>query len=188
MIASRTKVDAQRRPDGDAGRARPADRARPLPLRLRRADGEPRPAAALCQRRGRRSSASRRTRSSRSACRRPSTACSRCRTAPAPSASGGHQHGDMWLTGYVTDFLTRAKEQGFDGQPAGLHAGARPAAELHRLRARTSRRAARTGPMRSTCSPATAARRSATCATTPTRASTASRRRSPRRSSAPRWP
>ena len=37
---------------------------------------------------------------------------------------------DLWLTGYVTDFLTRAKEQGFSGQPAGLQSGARPAANF----------------------------------------------------------
>ena len=46
----------------------------------------------------------------------------------------GPSNGDLWLTGYVTDFLTRAKEQGFTVNPQGFTPGARPAAELHRLR------------------------------------------------------
>ena len=50
--------------------------------------------------------------------------------------------------------------------------GARPAAELHQLRAGLRAAAARSAPMRSTCSPATAARRSASCATTSTPSST----------------
>ena len=47
----------------------------------------------------------------------------------------GPSDGDMWLTSYVTDFLTRAKEAGYAGAPAALQPGARPAAELHQLRA-----------------------------------------------------
>ena len=82
---------------------------------------EPRAAAASTPTPSPRSSASRRTRSSRSACRAPSSACSRCRTAPAPSASGVLEHGDLWLTGYVTDFLTRAKEQGFTVRPQAFN-------------------------------------------------------------------
>ena len=95
--------------------------------------------------------------------------------------------GDLWLTGYVTDFLTRAKEQGFNVNPRGLHGRRSTGCRTSSPTRRTSRRAARTAPTRSTCSPATAARRSASCATTPTRGSSASRRRWPRPSSAPRW-
>ena len=47
----------------------------------------------------------------------------------------GPSDGDMWLTSYVTDFLTRAKEAGYVVRAAPLHPGARPAAELHQLRA-----------------------------------------------------
>ena len=47
---------------------------------------------------------------------------------------------DLWLTGYVTDFLTRAKEAGYDVPREGLQPGARPAAELHRLRVRFRKR------------------------------------------------
>ena len=77
------------RPDRAPRRAGAARRARPLSLRLRRADGQPRPAARLRQRRGRRKSASRPTRRCKERVqRRHRRACSRCRTAPAPSASG----------------------------------------------------------------------------------------------------
>ena len=61
-------------------------------------------------------------------------------------------------------------------------------AELHQLRAGLRAAAARPGPTRSTCWPATAARRSASCATTSTPSSTTSRRRWRRPSSARRWP
>ena len=43
----------------------------------------------------------------------PSIACSRCRTASGAFGVWGPSDGDMWLTSYVTDFLTRAKEQGY---------------------------------------------------------------------------
>ncbi len=33
----------------------------------------------------------------------------------------GPSNTDLWLTGYVTDFLTRAKEQGFDVNPQGFN-------------------------------------------------------------------
>ena len=53
MIAARTTRLDQRRPDGNARHPRAAHLARPLPLRLRRADGQPRAAAGLrqCRRR-----------------------------------------------------------------------------------------------------------------------------------------
>ena len=43
----------------------------------------------------------------------PSRACSRCRTASGAFGIWGPSDGDMWLTSYVTDFLTRAKEAGY---------------------------------------------------------------------------
>ena len=54
---------------------------------------------------------------------------------------------------------------------AGDDAGAQQSAELAGLRRRPARTAAPRSPMRSTCSPATRRRRSATCATIPTRSS-----------------
>ena len=47
----------------------------------------------------------------------------------------GPSDGDMWLTSYVTDFLTRAKEAGYTVRQQALRPGARPAGELHQLRA-----------------------------------------------------
>ena len=57
----------------------------------------------------------------------------------------GPSGGDMWLTSYVTDFLTRAKEAGYPVTSARLCARARAVAELRRLRAgaRERRRGAR---------------------------------------------
>ena len=98
------------------GRARRAGHprlARPLPLRLRRADHEPRPAAALRQRRGQ----------AHRPCHRRAVLRERidgaiARVFEMQDASGafgiwGPSDGDMWLTSYVTDFLTRAKEAGY---------------------------------------------------------------------------
>ena len=65
-----------------------ADDARPLPLWLRRADDQPRAAAALCQRTGARAPAWPTIRSCASASRRRSTACSPTSPRPAASASG----------------------------------------------------------------------------------------------------
>ena len=57
----------------------------------------------------------------------------------------GPADGDLWLTAYVTDFLTRAKETGYTRAPAAVQSGARQARELPRLRAglREGRRGAR---------------------------------------------
>ena len=94
---------------------------------------------------------------------------------------------DVWLDAYVTDFLTRARERGFAVPDVALQARARPAAQLRQpTRAIRARTAGASSPMRSTCWRATAPRRSATCATSPTPSSTTSRRRSPRRRSPPR--
>ena len=93
---------------------------------------------------------------------------------------------DMWLDAYVTDFLTRARQKGYAVPARGVRPRARQSEEQARLCQRLHSRAARTSPMRSTCSPRTAAPRSATSATTPRPSSTPSRRRSPRRRSARR--
>ncbi len=93
--------------------------ARPLPLWLRRADDQPRAAAALCQRAGGR--------------RRPATTSPNCkeriqdaiyRVLNYQSSSGsfglwGPGSGDLWLDSYVTDFLTRAREKGYEVPRAG---------------------------------------------------------------------
>ena len=65
-----------------------ADDARPLSLWLRRADDEPRHAAALCQRTGKGSRHGGRSRVARSASSRRSTGCSTTRLRRAASASG----------------------------------------------------------------------------------------------------
>ncbi len=81
--------DGDGRPAGCAGRAGPAGLARPLSLRLRRADDEPRAAAAVRQRRGQAHRPRQRHAKCASASTAPSRACWRCRTPRAPSASGG---------------------------------------------------------------------------------------------------
>ena len=66
----------------------------------------------------------------------------------APSACGAPDSGDLWLDAYVTDFLSRARAQGFDVPDAGLpHRDGQPA-QPGELRPRFRRRAARTSPMR----------------------------------------
>ena len=76
---------------------------------------------------------------------------------------------DAWLDAYVTDFLTRARERGFEVPAVAYHACGRPAAQLCRRRARARQgRRARIWPMRSMCWRATAPRRSAICVTSPT--------------------
>ena len=99
----------------------------------------------------------------------------------------GPSDGDMWLTSYVTDFLTRAREAKYAVRQQSFNQA------LDRLANYISyvqdfERAARPGPTRSTCWPATAAPRSASCATTSTPSSTTSPRRWRRPSSVPRSP
>ena len=85
---------------------------------------------------------------------------------------------DPWLDAYVTDFLTRARERGFD-VPATAYTLA-----IDRLRnyvataPEPTRTAAANWPMRSTCWPATAPRRSAICAISPMSSSPMSAHRS----------
>ncbi len=71
---------------------------------------------------------------------------------------------DLWLDAYVTDFLTRAKEKGYDVPAVAFDLA------VTNLKNRVAystdfTTAARTWPMRSTCSPATAGPRSGICAT-----------------------
>ena len=170
-----------------ARRAGHPRRARPLPLRLRRADDQPRPAAALRQRRGQAHGARHRHGAARAHRRRH-----RARVLDAGQLRRLRHLGSVGRRHVADELRHRLPDAGQGGRlrraPAALQPGARPAAELHQLRAGLRDRAARGAPMRSTCSPATAARRSASCATTSTPSSTASRRRWPRLSSAPRSP
>ena len=96
---------------------------------------------------------------------------------------------DAWLDSYVTDFLTRAKERGFE-IPATAFTLA-----LDRLRNYVAtapepwpKTAAASSPMRSMCWRAMPRPRSATCATSPMRSWPRWRRRSARRRSARRSP
>ncbi len=91
---------------------------------------------------------------------------------------------DAWLDAYVTDFLTRARERGFEVPASAYTLAHRPPAQLRRLGAGAGQeRRPRTGLCVSTCWRATARRRSATCVTSPTSSSPISRRRSARRRS-----
>ncbi len=90
-----------------------AEGARPLSVRLLRADHQPRAAAALRQRARQPRRISRSTRRSTSASATRSTGCWRARARTARSACGRAGGEDAWLDAYVTDFLTRARERGF---------------------------------------------------------------------------
>ena len=105
--------DRQRRPGSGARRAGPAAGARPLSARLRGADRQPRFAAALSERgRGRGRPLPART-APRSASRRRSTGWRYCRTSSGSFGLWSPGSQDLWLTAYVTDFLTRAQEKGY---------------------------------------------------------------------------
>ena len=177
---------------GSLDRARcggPARGARPLSVPLLGADHEPRAAAALCQR------SRQATRSSRST---PNTD-QRIRDAIDALLTRQDSNGsfglwsvggdDVWLDSYVTDFLTRARERKIRGAgrapSSSRSTGCATPSPTSPIRART---AAAISPMRSTCWRATARRRSAICAISPTPSSTRWRRRSPRRNSPRRWP
>ena len=171
------RLDRARRGDAAQG-------ARPLSVRLLRADHQPRAAAALRQR-ARERGASRARR--RAIDQRIRDAIDRVLARQASNGSfglWGVGGDDAWLDAYVTDFLTRARERSFAVPDIGVQAGARPAAQHRRQRRRTApRTAAAISPMRSTCWRATARRRSAICAISPTPSSTISGPRSPRRRS-----
>ncbi len=100
----------------------------------------------------------------------------------------GPDSGDPWLDAYVTDFLLRAKAEGYEVPGAGHDHGARQPRQPGRLRQPTSTRAARTSPTRSTTWRGPAGPPSATCATISKRGSTISAPRSPRPSSVRRSP
>ena len=99
----------------------------------------------------------------------------------------GPGSGDLWLDSYVTDFLTRAREQGYDVPAQAMLQALEQSAELAGLRRRHRRTAAARSPMRSMCWPATRRPRSATCAIIPTRSSRPSPARWRWRSSPPAW-
>ena len=176
--------------DLDLARCRDAaERARPLSVRLLRADHQPRGGDALRQRARGAGASSRSTATSTSASRTPSQ---RLLARQDSNGSfglwsvGGNDRLARRLRHRLPDARARARLRGAGG---GVHAGARPAAQLRRrARPTRARTAAAISPMRSTCWRATAWRRSATCATSPTPSSTTSRRRSPRRRSPPRSP
>ena len=91
---------------------------------------------------------------------------------------------DAWLDSYVSDFLTRARERGFAVPDTGFKLALDRLRNFRRQCPGAARRTAGAiSPMRSMCWRATARRRSATCATTPTPSSMRSPRRSPRRRS-----
>ena len=122
--------------DLDRARCRDAaERARPLSVRLLRADHQPRDAAALRQRAGRRRRSSRSTATSISASRTPSQRLLARQGSNGSFGLWSVGGDDAWLDAYVTDFLTRARERGFEVPADGVQAGARPAAQFRRDRA-----------------------------------------------------
>ena len=76
---------------------------------------------------------------------------------------------DAWLDAYVTDFLTRAREKGFAVPDVAVQERARPYQKLGRQRRRAGKGWRRAiSPTGSMCWRATAPRRSAICAISPT--------------------
>ena len=154
--------------DGGARRGDLARRARPLSARLHRADREPRAAAALCQR-----AVARRAARGRYRHRRAHRQGDRDRARPA-----GLGRRLRAVVAGRRRCLARCLCDGLSHQGAGarlldfrrsVQARARPLAQLREHRARRlDRRRAGARLMRSMCSPATAWRRWATSATSPT--------------------
>ena len=160
-----------------------AQGARPLSVRLLRADHQPRAAAALCQRARDRGASRARHRGRPAHPRRHRAAAG----APGlerlvrPVGRRRRRRLARRLRHRLPDAGARAR---LCGAGHGVQARARPAAQHRRNRAGAdARTAAAISPMRSTCWRATAWRRSATFATSPTPSSTTSRPRSPRRRS-----
>ena len=108
--------DRQRRRVAVGGlrRAVDPDGARPLPLWLRRADDQPRAAAALCQRAGAGAGMADEPELQAAASRTRSTACSTTSRRPAASACGGRARAICGSTPMSRDFLTRAREKGYE--------------------------------------------------------------------------
>ena len=170
------RLDRARRGDAAQG-------ARPLSVRLLRADHQPRAAAALCQRaRERRASgAGRRRRPAHPRRHRSRAGAPVVERLVRPVGRRRRRRLARRLRHRLPDAGARAR---LCGAGHGVQARARPAAQRRRQRAGRHRRtAAAISPMRSTCWRATAPPRSATCAISPTPSSTISARRSPRRRS-----
>ena len=132
LIPRRSKATITVGPRGHPRRAGHPGLARPLPLRLRRADGEPRPAAALRQRRGQ---------AHRARHRRAVARAHRRRHRPRAGDAGllGRlRHLGAVRRRHVADQLRHRlpdARQGSRLRSAAIpvHPGARSAAELHRL-------------------------------------------------------
>ena len=142
-------------PLGGLRRAVAADDARPLPLWLRRADDQPRAAAALSSANCRPAPA---CRTSRTCKERVQDAIYRVLTYQSSSGSfglWGPGSGDLWLDSYVTDFLTRAREQELRRAGTGHERRRWTICRTRSPTTSTSRSAATRSPMRSTCWPAT---------------------------------
>ena len=166
-----------------ARRGGAAQGARPLSVRLLRADHQPGDAAALRQRaRERRASgARRRHRPAHPRRHRPRAGAPGVERLVRPLGRRRRRRLARRLRHRLPDARARARLR---GAGHGVQAGARPAAQHRRHRAgRRPRTAAAISPMRSMCWRATARRRSAICAISPTPSSTISARRSPRRRS-----
>ena len=149
FVPGTASVDDLARRREHARRRRHPRRARPLPLWLRRAAHQPRAAAGLSRRRRGDGRARRRQGGARAGPEGDREACSPTRTPRAASASGvPTTTGDLWLDAYVTDFLTRAAEKGYDVPKLARDLALDNLAEPHLLRRRTSVMAARTSPMR----------------------------------------
>ena len=173
--------------DGGHGRAGHPRRARPLSARLRRADHQPRPAAAVRQRRGQ---APRHRQ--RHADPRPRGGGHRARVRDA-GRLGCVRHLGSVRRRHVADQLRHRLPHAGQGAELSRCASRRSTRRWTGCRTtsatrRTSPAAASRAPMPCTCWPATAGRRSASCATSSTPSSTTSRRRWRRPNSARRWP
>ena len=169
-------VDGARRRDAAQG-------ARPLSVRLLRADREPRAAAALRQRAcgGVPARARHRRRPAHPRCDRPPAGAAGLERRVRPVVGRRRRRLARRLRDRLPDAGPRARLRRAGHR---LQARARPACATSSPTPPNRRRtAAAISPTRSTCSPATASRRSATCATSPTPSSATSRRRSPRRRS-----
>ena len=117
--AAHPRVD-QRRPDRNARHTLAADLARPLSLRLRRADGEPRAAPASMPTPLPPNSALRPDKELKERVQKAVDRVFEMQDFSGAFGVWGPVTTDLWLTGYVTDFLTRAKEQGFAVNPQGF--------------------------------------------------------------------
>ena len=170
-----------------ARRRRAARGARPLSVRLLRADRQPGAAAALRQRSrvGGASGARHRRRSAHPRVDRPAAGPPGLERLVRAVVGGRRRRLARRLCHRLPDPGAREElRRSPTLRSSSRSNGCATSSAMRRTRPRT---AAAISPMRSTCWRATARRRSATCATTPTPSSTTSRPRSPRRSSPPRW-